>query len=186
MRVPAAALRRITPADNSAGVGGRSPLVYPEIVSILSIREAEFADRRDWRGARWALLCLSLEEASPRGSSRPVRTEPGRRDLGLWRRVLRPGPGVPARRRPRDGRCDRAVYGALGEHHAEPWRRQRRHRWRRLLLDRPARAPAVPATARARCRRHGALRHPDPNDRPAERPRSDRRLRRLEFAGTPR
>ena len=50
MRVPAAELRRITPADNSAGVGGRSPLVYPEIVSILSIREAEVADRRDWRG----------------------------------------------------------------------------------------------------------------------------------------
>lgn len=38
---------------------------------------------------------------------------------------------------------------------------------------------------RARCRRHGALRHPDPDDRPAQRPRPDRRLRRLEFADTP-
>src|SRR6476659_192703 len=170
MRVPAAALRRITPADNSAGVGGRSPLVYPEIVSILSIREAEFADRRDWRGARWALLRLSLEEASSRGSSRPVRTEPGRRDLGLWRRVLRPGAGIFAGRRPRDGRRDRAAHGELGEHHAEPERRQRGHRRRRLLLDRPARALAIPAAARARCRRHPAFRYANSWDRSAQRP----------------
>src|SRR6476620_9695524 len=103
----------------------REPISLPQLVSVLSIWEEDCAHRRDRRRAWRDLLRLSLEAASPGCRGRTVRTEPGRRHLGLWRGVLRAGAGILARRRSRDGRRDRAEDGELEQHHAQSARRER-------------------------------------------------------------
>ena len=72
------------------------------------------------------------------------------------------------------------------QHHAEPARRERRDRRRRLLLDRPACAVEPAAGARACRRRRTALRHADPVAGSTRRLRPDRRRRRPELAGAAR
>jgi hypothetical protein len=101
------------------------------------------AYRRDRRRPRRPLFRLSLEAASSGRADRPVRAEPRRRHLGLWRGVLRTGAGIPARRRSRHRRRHRAADGELEEHHAQSARRERRDRRRRLFLDRPARSAGI-------------------------------------------
>src|SRR5580704_14547926 len=94
-----------------------------EIPAHRPLWEEDFAYRRDRRRPRRALFFLPLEKASPRRPYRPVRAERRRRHLGLRRGILRTGAGIPARRRSRHRRRDRAAYGELEEHHAEPARR---------------------------------------------------------------
>src|SRR5438445_1752216 len=135
----------------------RRRLVWPKIISILSIREGGCAHSRAWRRSRRTLFRLSLEKAAPRCPHRSVRAEHRGRHLRLWRSVLGTGVGIPARRRPRHGRCDHPKDGELAEHHAPSAWAKRRDRRGRLLLHRSAGAVDAPAAAGARGRRRAAI-----------------------------
>ena len=129
-------------------------------------------------------VCRDPDEASASGRAGDgVRAEPAGRDLRLRCGLLRPGLGLPAGGRSRDGGSDRAAHETLVGHRHRSSRRADRDRWRGFRRDRPAGTDAVAAGPRRRVRHSAHLPQENRLSGQLARGRSGDRRRRPELPG---